>query len=118
MNRRDVLKLALGVAGLSTSLTYADCRDERKMIMPAYDRKCHALSWARHDFEDRELYIANAKFGYDAYEDLLKHQKQNRTYPFEFQGTKHKIRVTRVSVDVDREIGCVVIEVEGRLYWS
>jgi hypothetical protein len=114
MNRRDILKLGMCVPVLGTSVTYADCRDERRIPQPEESAVCLDLRIRGAVTSDRK--VGRAVFGFGAYEKLLEHHKRKRVYPFVYQGGSYSIRVARLSVDVNREIGCVICEVQGTLY--
>lgn len=99
---------------MTTSLTYADCRDERNMIQPDESKECHDLVIRGLDYGNRS--VGRALFGFGAYEELLEYHKKKLVYPFAYKGGNYGIRVASLSVDVNREIGCVVCEVKGALY--
>ena len=116
MNRRQFLGSVAGVA--CTSVTYADCRDEKRIPQPSESAVCVALDTKTgYRLEDnRPVWrVARAVFHFGAYEDLLRYNKSRKFYPFEFEGKEYKVRVTRLDVDVDRNIGCVVCIVHGRI---
>lgn len=110
MNRRQLLLCGLAIPAVSV----ADCRDERGMIMPDESDRFLEIT-LRHNI-DKTKTVARALFGFGAYEDLLKHQKEKTKHNFLLDGRKVRIQVTRLSVDVNRRIGCVVCEVHGRLW--
>lgn len=115
MNRRQFLGLSAGV--IAAPVVGADCRDERRIPQP-HDlavEKCLALD-VRTDVHGEQS-VARALFTFGLYEELLRYKASKKTYTFEFDGKVHGMRVTSVSVDVDRGIGCVVCEVHGRI-WS
>lgn len=112
MNRRDILKLGMLIPVLGTAR--ADCRDENRMIQPDESKECHDLVIRGLDYSDRQ--VGRALFGFGAYEELLEYHKKKRVYPFLYHNRKYGIRVAHLSVDVNREIGCVVCEVRGSLY--
>ena len=116
MNRRDILKLGMCVPILGTAR--ADCRDERRIPQPDESAVCVALDTKTgYDWKTGEVVqrVARAVFHFGAYEDLLRYNKSKKFYPFEFEGKEYKVRVTSLSVDVDRNIGCVVCIVQGRI---
>lgn len=118
MNRRDVLKCAAIVAIPSTALP--DCRDENGMINPDWeDFECHDLvlnSVVMRDTREVQMTTGRALFGFGNYEDLHKKKDAKSWHAFEFHGMRYKIKVTRLSIDVNRDLGCVVCEVHGRIY--
>lgn len=118
MNRRELL--ACGLAVITPVITRADCRDENGMISPDQDdASCLELSINTfHSIggQGRVVTTGRALFGFGAYESLLKHQKEKKQFAFEHYGMRYRIVVTRLSIDVNREIGCVVCEVDGKLY--
>lgn len=118
MNRRELL-----LCGLAVPLAVkADCRDENGMIMPDEDdASCLELTIHQKRSiggQGRIIMTGRALFGFGAYEMLLRHQKERRKYAFKIYGNDYRIAVTRLSVEVNREIGCVVCEVDGSLYES
>lgn len=117
MNRRQFLG---SVAGATASgVVLADCRDDNGMIGPDGDSiNCIDLSFRRAFMVRDGPSAARAEFHFGAYEDLLKHQKARLQYTFEFEHNEYRIRVTRLSVDVNRAVGCVTCVVEGSLYAS
>jgi hypothetical protein len=121
MNRRDVLKFASIVAiPAYGSAVLADCRDENGMIGPdGDDMTCLDLSinhFRSLGGQGKVTMLGRALFGFGAYEHLLQHQKERKNYAFEYYGMQYRIVVTRLSIDVNRELGCVVCEVNGKLY--
>ena len=98
-------------------MTYADCRDERRIPQPheLAVEKCLEL-YVRTDVSG-ERSVARAVFTFGLYEELLRYNKSKKTYTFDFDGKVHGMKVTSVSVDVDTRIGCVVCVVHGQI-WS
>lgn len=116
MNRRELLCSIVGVTLCSLEAT-ADCRDDKGMIGPGESKELLEITLRRAIVtSDREKVTARALFGFGAYEDLLKHSKEKTRHSFLLDGRKAAIQVTRLDVDVNRRIGCVVCEVHGRLY--
>jgi hypothetical protein len=112
MNRRDILKMGMFVP----CTAFADCRDDKGMINPDWD-----------DFECHDLMLASpvgapivttgyALFGFGNYETLLEHQSEKTTHAFTFRGDEYRMKVSRLSIDVNRHLGCVVCEVQGRVF--
>lgn len=112
MNRRQFLGSVAGVT--CTSVTYADCRDKNRMIQPDESKDCHDLVIRGLTHSDRQ--VGRALFGFGAYEELLEYHRHKKVFPFAYKGGNYGIRVASLSVDVNREIGCVVCEVKGALY--
>jgi hypothetical protein len=114
MNRRELLLCGLAIPAASV----ADCRDDNGMINPDGDSsECVELEIRRAIISAASSKMtARAEFHFGAYEDLMRHQKEKRTYPFMFKGQAWRLRVTRVSVDVNRTHGCVLATVQGSLY--
>ena len=109
MNRRQFLGLSAGA--MCTSLTYADCRDENRIPQP-HDlavEKCLELDVRSSINGDRS--VARATFTFGMYEELLRYKGD--WFLFEFGGRRHRIRVAHISVDVNRQFGCVVVDVQG-----
>lgn len=114
MNRRELL---ISIAAIP-AVASADCRDENGMIGPGESSECLDLTIRRAVVSaTSEKVTARALFGFGAYEDLFRKHKKKESYLFMFGEYAHRIRVTRLSVDVDRAIGCVVCEVQGQI-WS
>lgn len=116
MNRRQLLGLIAGVPFAAV----ADCRDERRIPQPDESAVCILLDTKTgYDWKTGEAVtrVARAVFHFGAYEELLRYNKSKKTYTFEFDGKVHGMKVTSLSVDVDRNIGCVVCVVHGRI-WS
>lgn len=112
MDRRKFLGFSLAIPAAS----FADCRDERGMIMPEESKELLEITLRDPSTITPWVTLARAVFGFGAYEDLLAHQKAKEKYNFHIDGRKVAIQVTRLDVDVNRRIGCVVCEVHGRLY--
>lgn len=91
-------------------------RDERGMPQPDEGTTCLTLN-VRQDIHG-ERAVGRATFSFGAYEKLLEYQRKKRDYPFMYFGIRHTIRVTRLSVGIDYEMGCVVCEVDGALWWE
>jgi hypothetical protein len=117
MNRRELLCCGLAIPVVAAA---DDCRDDNGMMMPDQDdSSCLGLTInSFHSIAGQGAVrkTARAYFGFGAYESLMRHQKAKEKYAFTFYGMEHRIVVTRLSVDVNREYGCVVCEVDGRLY--
>ena len=86
------------------------------MIMPEESSALLELTIHKPSIKSPEVQIARALFGYNAYEELLHCQREKVKHNFLLDGRKVAIQVTRLSVDVNRRIGCVVCEVHGRLW--
>ena len=119
MNRRQLL-FGIAATTVASTSSLADCRDENGMMNPDFDDfRCLELnvqSFHRYAGQGEVIETARALFGFGAYESLMKHQKEKKQYHFEMYGKAYRIRVTRLDIDVNRHIGCVVCEVHGRLY--
>lgn len=111
MNRRQFLGCSVGV--LAGGIAAADCRDERRIPQPheLAVEKCVGLNVRTDIFNEKS--VARAMFTFGLYEELLRYNYDQRWFKFEFAGLEHRIKVTRVSVDVNRQIGCVIVEVDG-----
>lgn len=111
ISRRQFLGCSVGV--LAGGIAAADCRDERRIPQPheLAVEECLEL-YVRSDIFN-EKSVARATFTFGLYEELLRYNNDRKWFRFEFAGLKHRIKVTRVGVDVNRQIGCVVVEVDG-----
>ena len=120
MNRRDLLVAVIGATVVAPITANADCRDDNGMMNPDFDDfRCIELdiqSFRGIGGQGKLVETARAVFGFGAYESLMKHQREKKQYHFEMYGKQYRIVVTRLDIDVNRHIGCVVCEVHGKIY--
>ena len=114
MNRRGFM----GMMVAAPLVASADCRDDRGMIGPDWeDSECHDLMLASPVTSHHPIVTTGyALFGFGNYETLMARKRDGFSHTFTFRGDEYRMKVTRLSIDVNRHLGCVVCEVQGRIF--